>query len=178
MTRVVADTNVLVSAIIADGKPRKLLRHCIRGDVELVLSPAILEEVVDVLGRPKFKMTEDEVNRIVWTLIQTSHLVETRSSFQVVDEDPDDDVILHTAVDGRAKIVVSGDKHLLVLKRYEHTRTLRVARFLKIRSDEDRTHEPADGIDLHILRDVIRSLRLPTEEVEACRGANPDPPCI
>lgn len=137
MPRVVADTNVLVSAVIAGGKPRAFLRRCIRGDVELVLSPAILDEVVDVLGRPKFEMTEDEVTRIVWTLIQTGHLVEIRSSFQVVEEDPDDDVILHTAVDGRAEIVVSGDKHLLKLKRYEDVRILTVAAFLETLGEED-----------------------------------------
>lgn len=136
MTRVVADTNVLVSAVIAGGKPRAFLRRCIHGELELVLSPAILDELVNVLQRPKFEMTEDEVNRIVWALIQTSHLVEVRSSFQVVEAEPDDDVILHTAVDGNAEIVVSGDKHLLDLKRYEKVRILAVADVLEATAGE------------------------------------------
>lgn len=132
MARVVADTNVMVSAVISGGKPRELLRRCIRGQVDLVLSPAILDEVVDVLGRPKFEMNEEEVDRIAWALIQTAEFVEARSSLQVVEEDPDDDVILETAVDGRAGFVVSGDKHLLGLKRYEDVRILSVAGFLEV----------------------------------------------
>lgn len=136
MARVVADTNVIVSAVITNGKPREFLRRCIGGHIELVLSPDILDEVGDVLRRPKFKMSEDEVNHVVWMLIQTGHLVEVRSSFQVVEEDPDDDVILHTAVDGRAEFVVSGDKHLLNLKRYEDIRILPVAELLETLGEE------------------------------------------
>lgn len=64
MTRVVADPNVLVSAIIADGEPRDLLRRGIRGEIDLLHSTAILEEVVDVLGRPKFKAARAEIYRI------------------------------------------------------------------------------------------------------------------
>ncbi len=131
MVRVVADTNVLVSAVIADGKPRELLRLCIRGDIELVLSPGILDEVRDVLHRPKFSFEAEEVHRVLRALVRTGRIVETRSSFEAVEADPDDDMVIHAAVDGGADVIVSGDGHLLGLERCRGVRIRPVAAFLE-----------------------------------------------
>ncbi|TLY06517.1 MAG: putative toxin-antitoxin system toxin component, PIN family [Thaumarchaeota archaeon] len=56
MLRIVLDTNVLVSAIIAKGKPRDLLRLAIQRRYLLIKSKETIEEFVEVLQRPKFKM--------------------------------------------------------------------------------------------------------------------------
>ena len=61
MLRMVLDTNVLVSAIIAKGKPRDLLRLAIQRRYLLIKSKETIEEFVEVLQRPKFKMTKKEV---------------------------------------------------------------------------------------------------------------------
>lgn len=128
--RIVADTNVIVSAVIAGGKPRRLIEKSLRGEIELVLSPGILEEVADVLERPKFELAEEAVYRIVGALVQTAHVVDVDSSVQVVEEDPDDDVILNTALDGRADAIVSGDKHLLDLKDFKGIQVHSVAELI------------------------------------------------
>jgi predicted nucleic acid-binding protein len=57
MLRVVLDTNVLVSAIISDGKPRELCRKGISKEFCMVTSDSILKELAIVLHRPKFKRT-------------------------------------------------------------------------------------------------------------------------
>ncbi len=56
MIRAVLDVNVLISAFIgrADGPPRKLIYACREGRFTLVVSPALLNELTTVLGRPKF----------------------------------------------------------------------------------------------------------------------------
>jgi putative PIN family toxin of toxin-antitoxin system len=69
MLRAVLDPNVLVSAIISDGKPRQLLRKGIVRKFSLVTSDLILKELVSVLRRPKFKTDENEIQRIVLVLI-------------------------------------------------------------------------------------------------------------
>ncbi len=130
MPRVVAGTNVLVSAVIANGKPREFLRRCIRGDVTLLTSPAILREFADVLHRPKFRMRDDEVRRTLTALAETAEVIEPQSTFHVVHEDPDDDAVLHVAHDGRADFIVSGDRHLLDLKEFRGIPILAVADFL------------------------------------------------
>jgi len=63
MIKVVLDTNVLVSALIKNGKPRALLREIVRGNIQLVLSRGILEELAEVSADPKIRryvQEEDE----------------------------------------------------------------------------------------------------------------------
>jgi putative PIN family toxin of toxin-antitoxin system len=131
MVRVVADANILVSAVIADGAPRKFLRRAISQDVELVLSLPILQEFVEVLRRPKFRMTEAEIDRALGALIQIATVIEVLSRRRVVQADPDDDVVVNTAIDGHADWIVSGDKHLLDLGEYERIEILSVTELLK-----------------------------------------------
>ncbi len=118
MLRVVLDTNVLVSAVISEGKPRDLFRKGISKEFCLVTSDSILKELGLVLRRPKFKMSEDEVQRIMLALMQTAEIVEVVSKFQAVTEDPEDDMVVKTAYDGRADFIVSGDRHLLALANF------------------------------------------------------------
>ena len=70
MLRVVLDTNVLISAILTDGKPRTLLRKGISKEFRIVISDLILRELYTVLRRPKFKIDEDENHRIILALMQ------------------------------------------------------------------------------------------------------------
>lgn len=129
--RVVADTNVVVSAVIAGGKPRQVIDEAIQDEIELVLSPAIVEEIVNVLGRPKFELDEETVHRIVGALVQTATIIGVESSVRVVEEDPDDDAILDTALDARADVVVSGDSHLLELGAFEGIRIVGASELLE-----------------------------------------------
>jgi predicted nucleic acid-binding protein len=59
-------------------------------------------------------------------------IVQVVSEFDVVKEDPDDDTILRTAFDARAGYIVSGDRHLLGLRRFRNARILSVEEMLAI----------------------------------------------
>ena len=130
MPRIVFDTNVLVSAVIFDGQPRKLLNKGIQKQFSIVTSDPILKELASVLRRPKFKTAEDEIDRIVLALTETCEITKVSSSFEVVKVDPTDDVILNTAYDGEADVIVSGDHHLLELNSFKGIRILRVSEAL------------------------------------------------
>ncbi len=119
MLRVVLDTNVLVSAIISDGKPRELLKKGIANQYSLVTSDPILKELVLVLRRPKFKTSEDEVHRTILALIRTADVVTVKSKVKAVKDDPKDDMIIQTAIDGEADVIVTGDSHLLALETFD-----------------------------------------------------------
>jgi putative PIN family toxin of toxin-antitoxin system len=60
MLRVVLDTNVIVTAVISDGKPRELFRKGIEGQFSIVTSDLMLKELARVLRRPKFKTSPGE----------------------------------------------------------------------------------------------------------------------
>jgi uncharacterized protein len=114
--RVVLDPGVLVSALITPaGAPARLLREIRGGSLELIVSPLLLEELSDVLGRQKFRRyvplesARDYVDLLA------------REAFAAPDPDtppplrsadPDDDYLISLAHSQNA-ILVSGDKHLL-----------------------------------------------------------------
>jgi len=115
--RIVLDTNVLISALIKDGKAREVLRTIANKKVQLVLSADMLEELLEVADDPRIRryVSEEDVMDFLRVLGSIARIATVRSRFKVVSEGPDDDVILHAAHDGEAQYVVSGDGHLLLM---------------------------------------------------------------
>ena len=133
MYRVVLDTNVLISAVIRKGKPRHLLEKAIKDNkYVLVTSRDIVDELRDVLSRPKFQMSREEIDQISVALVSSSDVKMIKSNFKVVKEDPDDDVIINTAYDGNANYIVSGDDDLLRIKEFKGIQIIKVADMLKL----------------------------------------------
>ena len=77
-----------------------------------------MHELADVLQRPKFRMTEEEVERAIAAVAGIAELIEPTTNVSVVADDPDDDIFLALALDGRADLIVTGDRHLLDLKSF------------------------------------------------------------
>lgn len=138
--RVVLDTNVLVSAaLIAGGQEARILRAWRAGTFELVVSPAILEEIGRVLTEARIRrrrwMTDDEVAMLLECLAQESVVVPGGARIQV-SRDPTDDKFLAAAIEGRADYVVTGDRDLLDLGLYRGVRTIRPAPFAQLLARE------------------------------------------
>lgn len=125
MMRVVCDSNIIVAGLIANsGSPYEVLKAWRRGDIVLLVSEAIIAEVVEALGRPFFRekrgITQQDIARVKQSLEMDAVAVSTKPHLKVVREDPDDDRIIECALEGNADYLVSGDKHLLTLRRYRH----------------------------------------------------------
>jgi putative PIN family toxin of toxin-antitoxin system len=122
LPRLVIDTNVFVSGLISgSGAPAKILRAIRQNRAIHVVSDPIVEEYLRVLDYTrirKFEKISDEfVPTIAAYLIYQTHRVELISPVRM-SRDPDDDVFLQTAVDGKASLLISGDKtDLLSLRR-------------------------------------------------------------
>ncbi|MDI6884461.1 MAG: putative toxin-antitoxin system toxin component, PIN family [Hadesarchaea archaeon] len=132
--RVVLDTNVLVSALIKSGKPRELMFKLARKKIQVVTSRNILEEFLKITDDPRIRRYVDEDDTIAFlkAVGSIASMIRVRSRFKVIEEDPDDDMVLRTAHDGRADYIVSGDKHLLSLKEFKGTKTVTVSQMLEI----------------------------------------------
>ncbi|HJX23620.1 MAG TPA: putative toxin-antitoxin system toxin component, PIN family [Candidatus Bathyarchaeia archaeon] len=131
MARVVIDTNVLVSAFINNGKARKLVLKLLQ-EHTVISSSQMLAELADVLSRDKFSVTSSQVDRFISILAGKAKMVSVHSSSKVIPEDPDDDIVLNTALSGKADYIVSGDKHLLKIACCEKTQILSVNEFIQI----------------------------------------------
>lgn len=120
--RVVLDANVLISGLLWTGIPHRLIRAAEEGDLIPVVSPTMLQEVRDALGRPKFaariRALETSVGELMESLLSVVEVVHNPRLERVVEQDPDDDAVLACAVAVHANRIISGDEHLLRLKRY------------------------------------------------------------
>lgn len=137
MLRAVLDTNVLISAIISDGKARELLKKGIAGQYRILTSDLILKELATVLSRPKFKTSQEETKRVAAALSRTAEVVTVKTKIKVVREDPNDDMIIETAIDGMAQVIVTGDNDLLLLKNYREIKIVSIEKMLALLSAAD-----------------------------------------
>jgi putative PIN family toxin of toxin-antitoxin system len=99
--RLVLDTNVVASALLWDGKPRRLMRAGRREDVRLFTSAPLLAELTEILLRPKFekKIAADllSVDQLVDLYAELAFLVRPVPVSRIAP-DPDDDVVIGTAL--------------------------------------------------------------------------------
>lgn len=123
MIRAVVDTSILVRALL---KPRgtvgPVLDLLLAGRFTLLYSASILEELQDVLRRPRlrrrFPMTDEDVDGVLELIVLRGEEIVAEQGLSV-SRDPKDDKFLEVAVEGRADVIVTGDEDLLVLDPYE-----------------------------------------------------------
>jgi uncharacterized protein len=131
MARVVVDTNVLVSALIKKGKPLDLVQRLLEKHT-VVLSSQMLAELADVLSRDKFTITNTQIDLFISLLLRKSTVTSVSGNLKVILKDPDDNIVLLTAVNGKADYIVSGDKHLLTLRKFEGIEIVTISQMLEI----------------------------------------------
>lgn len=128
-SRVVLDTNILLSAILFGGTPGEVLDLWQRGLFELVMSPELLAELLTKL-RFKFDLPSHLV--VEWERIAREKAIHVLPDYVTkVCRDPDDNKLLDTSLAGRATYLVTGDEDLLSLKTWQGIRILKAADFLR-----------------------------------------------
>lgn len=110
---VLVDTNVWVSALInPHGYPARLKAAWAQGQFEAVVSIPLLDELAEVLARPririKYGLDDQEISEFLRLLAARSRRVTPQGQLHVC-RDPDDDLILETALLGQASYAVSRD---------------------------------------------------------------------
>lgn len=117
--RVVIDPNVLVSAAISSaGQPRAIVNAWTEERFELIASPAVIEELRDVLHRPKLRrwISLDLADAFVDGLAEDATIVADPPALPGVSRDPDDDYLVALARATGVDYLVSGDRDLLDLE--------------------------------------------------------------
>ena len=115
--KVVLDSNVLLAAFGTRGLCEALLEACLAGHI-VYLSMPILDEVNEHLTG-KFKITPVRAHEILSFLKAECVLVRPAVVPSDACRDPDDLMVLGTALAADAECLVTGDKDLLSLKRYQ-----------------------------------------------------------
>lgn len=116
--KVVLDTNIFVSGVFFGGPPYKIFEAWRDGKIQLLLSPAILEEYQRVMRELAVQFPEIEVEALIDFMIVHSEIILPPSLPPVIQADLSDDKFLECAVAGEAICIVTGDKHLLKLLKF------------------------------------------------------------
>ncbi|MBK6708429.1 MAG: putative toxin-antitoxin system toxin component, PIN family [Sphingomonadales bacterium] len=118
--RFVIDTNIVVSALLWDGKPRALLRLAADpARLQLFTSPMLLGELQRVLAYPKLQPLAAmamSAEAMLFHYCSIVTVVEPSEVTKVVHRDPDDDQVAAVALMAKADAIVSGDDDLLSLR--------------------------------------------------------------
>lgn len=130
--RAVIDTNILIRALIKPkGTVAPVLARLREGDYTVLYSTELLEEIVDVLSRPRFHGIQDkDVETLLSLIVLRGEGVVPSQQIQVC-RDSKDDKLLEVAIEGQADLVVTGDEDLLVLNPFQGIPILTSAEFLK-----------------------------------------------
>jgi putative PIN family toxin of toxin-antitoxin system len=129
--KAVFDTNVLVSAWFWRGAESRLVELAEEGVIEAHTSPQLLTELRRALEYPKFRLEQSEIDEICDYYILVLRTVEPKRSVNVIPEDPEDNRVIECADESVADFIVSGNHHLLDLRRYESMRIVRAKEMLE-----------------------------------------------
>jgi uncharacterized protein len=121
--RIVADTNTVVSGLLWQGPPRRLIDLARERALTLCTSLVLLAELAEVIARDKFaqrvlaaKLSPAE---LVEDYRRLAQLIEPHTLSAAISRDPDDDHVLACALGATADLIVTRDKDLLVLNPFE-----------------------------------------------------------
>lgn len=126
----VFDTNILISGYLWTGKPRQAIRVVKSGGFRLLYCKESIDELIRVLSI-KFGLDSGEIFRIVSDIHTIGKKTTIVSKDQPISEDITDNLFINLAIDGDARLIVSGDSHLLKLKEYKQIEIITVFEFLK-----------------------------------------------
>ncbi|MDI6890668.1 MAG: putative toxin-antitoxin system toxin component, PIN family [Thermodesulfovibrionales bacterium] len=138
MLKVVFDTNVYVSAFTSpNSKAEDAYLLAVRGKVELYTSVSILTELARKL-REKFQWDDSKVKAALKHISKVATVIKPAIKITLL-QDETDNRILECAKASNANLIVTGDKHLLSLKKYSGVGITRIAGFLYIFENKDKS---------------------------------------
>jgi len=133
--KLVLDTNVLIAAFISKGVCHHLVEHCLRLHQSLT-SEFILDEVREKLTK-KFKYSEEDAIAVIALLRSRMEVIAPITLTRGICRDPDDEMVLATAVAGEAVCIITGDRDLLVLEQFESIDILSPSQFASYEGDRE-----------------------------------------
>jgi putative PIN family toxin of toxin-antitoxin system len=131
--RVVLDTNVLISALVFKGDLTKIAVLWQKSKIIPLISKETFDELRTVLEYPKFTLSSGEIKSIIkQEILPFFEVVNVSKRVKGVCRDPDDDKFISCAISADADCIVTGDKDLSDLKKYQSIKIIHASDFVKI----------------------------------------------
>jgi putative PIN family toxin of toxin-antitoxin system len=131
--RVVLDTNVLISALVFKGDLSNIAVLWQKSKIIPLISKETFDEFRTVLEYPKFTLSSGEIKSIIkQEILPFFEVVNVSKRVKGVCRDPDDDKFISCAISANADCIVTGDKDLSDLKKYQSIKIIHASDFVKI----------------------------------------------
>ena len=117
--KIVVDTNVIISGVFFGGAPQRILNAIVSSKITACATTEIVDEYLEIVDEMITRKQGHIDRNILSPLIQALEMIEPKTRVEL-SRDPDDDKFLGCAKDAKALYIVSGDKDLLVLERFEN----------------------------------------------------------
>lgn len=128
--KIIIDTNLWISFIIS--KKQNLLDTLLFSKkARLLFSTELLDEIKETITKPKLKkyFGNNALEEMLTTFEPFMDLIEVESIVTIC-RDPNDNFLLSLANDGKADFLLTGDKDLLELKKFERTKIKSISAFI------------------------------------------------
>ena len=130
------DSNIIISALLFNGKPEEILFMASGGDIETIISPSIIEEIKRNLIN-KFHRSDYETKKLISSVASISKIVIPKTKVKRVRYLPDNK-ILEAALEGKVDYIITGDKkHLLPVKEFRGIPIVTASQFIVILRSSD-----------------------------------------
>jgi len=129
--RAVLDTNVLVSALLWKGTPHEIFLKAMDGEFQAVASQEIIEELRAVLEHGEFGLEKEEVQGLLKIVTGIVELMSIQKKTDVSLKDAGDRNIIDCAVNGKADFIVTGDRELLELGKFQKIKIVSPKEFIE-----------------------------------------------
>jgi putative PIN family toxin of toxin-antitoxin system len=131
--RVVLDTNVLISALLFKGELTRMVGLWQSGKMIPIISKETFDELRTVLEYPKFSLSRAEIKSLIeQEVLPFFEVVNVSNYVKGACRDPGDDKFISCAISANADCIVTGDKDLSDLKKYQSISILPASDFIKI----------------------------------------------
>lgn len=131
--RVVLDTNILVTALLFKGELSRIVEGWQRGKIVPLISKETFVELKTVLEYPKFSLSHAEIESIIeQEILPFFEVVKISHPVRGLYRDPEDDKFISCAIAGEADFIVTGDKDLLDLRKYQSIKMIQASDFLNL----------------------------------------------
>ncbi|OGC06763.1 putative toxin-antitoxin system toxin component, PIN family [candidate division WOR-1 bacterium RIFOXYD2_FULL_36_8] len=135
--KIVLDTNIIISATLTEGVSFEILKLWRKKIFSVITTEEILAEYCSILSRENFCLPIAIIKTIIDEFKNNSLVITSKSQLNLIKNDPSDNKFIETAVDSKANFIVSGDNHLLALKKYKDIIILSPRNFLDVLESEN-----------------------------------------
>ncbi len=129
--KIVLDTNIIISALTFGGKPQIIYELVTLGKMfEAYSSMNALRELLRVLKK-KFKYSPEQLQLVECSIRENFIFISPDKVPEIILADPSDNEFLAIADLAQADFIISGDRHLLTLKKYKKIEIISPTKFLE-----------------------------------------------